>query len=410
MALPPLATDADGGWALCTWLYAEAGSETFFHEANAMGTHPRNALTLDASGGVHLDGAAFDASLRLHAWQFVCVSRASSSGAATLYVSGMPVGSASPLAPSGSSAPTQALLGKMLAGAVDDLWLWARPLAAHEVLAMYTDDRRAVALTGVAGSHFTAETSAGVFDTAALAPSASRAFSVQMWVKPLSLVGAQPLLQAPVPVSTTLGPSNAAPVSHGLYVGLVGGHVLAQLALGDDGTGATAFGNAITETALLAAPGEWVHISVVFTAAGKLAVYVDGVKANTLPATPAASSALGDFVPNTGVAPAQLQPSGTASFAGGALYVSATGAPMRVGYASATTAASAATDASFRGSIAELRMWSIGLTDAQVRRRPAARSYISAPAVVILHRGKMHYNIQICPTTRESPKASRARL
>jgi len=355
VSLPPL---APGNWSMCTWLYARAGSEVLFHETDTSGLHSRNVFALDAMGGVHLDGVSFNASIRLHAWQFVCVSREGASLPATLYVSGQAVGTANPLTP--SLTVHHAVLGKMLDGMVDDLWVWSRDLKSHEPNDMYTWDRRSITLSGASTSYFTAETSTGVFDSTALAP----AFSVQMWIKPVALNGVQPLMQVPTPVSATTTGSDAAALSHGIYVGLVDGHILAQLPLDNNNIGgATTWGNAITEIGVLI-PGEWAHVTVVFTSASKLSIYVDGVKQLLLPATQAADNLVGNYSPNTNSVLSVVQPPGSATFVGG-LYVSPTGDPLRIGFAEAQSLSGMST-AYFRGSIAEFRLWSLGLSDAQV--------------------------------------------
>ena len=368
--LPPL----DSEWSMCMWLYAEEGSETLFYERDMHNHATRNVLMVDGDGKLALDGvSADDAVIRLMAWQFVCVSRSNSE--VTFYVSGKDAGSAAMPPPSSTPVMAHAILGKMLLGKVDDLWVWGRELKDHEVESMYMFDQRAVRLAGTDSSYFSIESAPGVFDTTAWAPAANSPFTIQAWINPADVTGNQPIFQAPVPISTntaTTPAQDASAISHGIYVGLVDGLVVVILPIGGDGIGATKWGSAITEDPVVVA-GAWTQVTVVYTNTRKLEIYINGVQVLLLAASQGPDTTLGQWVRNTGNAATLQAPRGSGNF-GAELYTTATAGAIRIGYATTFTAAVVADTGSFRGSVGEVRLWSRGLSSTE-----AASTYTCRP-------------------------------
>eukprot|EP00951_Prasinocladus_malaysianus_P024807 scaffold215350_cov46-Prasinocladus_malaysianus.AAC.1 len=199
---------------------------------------------------------------------------------------------------------------------------------------MYELDKRSIALDGTSTSYLAVESSDGVFDSDSLTPSSTKSFTVQLWIKPETVSEPQPLVQIPLPLSTTNPITNAA-VSHGIYVGLVGARIMAQVALENPTSGNIGWGNAITQSEVVTA-GVWTHVTAVYTITKKLEIYVDGQQQLLYPATHAASAAVGSFTANTaGNVVGLQQPPGLATYED--LYTTSTGSPMRIGYAEADT-------------------------------------------------------------------------
>lgn len=347
-------------WSACVWIYAREGSETLLYEHDAKNHATRNVLMVHPEGELSLDGTKTGAKMRLEAWQFLCVSRGSTE--ATIYVSGKPRGSAA-VVPASAHVMAHAMLGKMLIGMVDDLWVWGRELHEHEVASMYKHDRRGIRLSGSINSYFSIETTAGVFNSAALAAGANFSFAMEAWVQPRDTSGSQPILQIPVPASTSANVQVKSAISHGICVCLVGRRVLALLPVGDDGTGATGWGSAITANEVMTA-GEWAQISVVYTTLKKLKIYVNGLTQPVYAATQGTDYLFGSFTPNTAGSVSDFRPPGNTAFSGD-VYRSST-SPITVGYAASMTDDAITNTASFRGSIGEVRLWNRGVNDTDV--------------------------------------------